>query len=58
MKDLSAGLDWAYFGGAGLSGELPGPWSTMVRLDLGVPVAGRARGQTGGVVSLTFLKIF
>ena len=58
VKDLSAGLDWAYFGGAGLSGELPGPWSTMMRLDLGMPVAGRARGQTGGVVSLTFLKIF
>jgi hypothetical protein len=58
VKDHSAGLDWAYFGGAGLSGELPGPWSTLVRLDFGVPVAGRARGQTGGVVSLTFLKIF
>lgn len=58
VKDRSAGLDWAYFGGAGLSGEVPGPWSTLVRLDLGVPVAGRARGQTGGVVSLTFLKFF
>jgi len=58
VKDHSAGLNWAYFSGAGLSGELPGPWSTLVRLDFGVPVAGRARGQTGGVVSLTFLKIF
>lgn len=58
VKDASAGLDWAYFAGAGISGELPGPWSTLVRFDLGLPVAGRARGQTGGVVSLTFLKIF
>ncbi|HSB64206.1 MAG TPA: hypothetical protein VLJ18_08570 [Thermoanaerobaculia bacterium] len=58
VKDLAAGLDWAYFSGAGLSGEVPGPWSTLVRFDAGTPVAGRNRGQTGFVVSLTFLKIF
>lgn len=58
VKDRSAGLDWAYFSGAGLSGELPGPFTTLVRFDLGAPVAGRARGHTGGVVSITFLKIF
>ena len=58
IKDRAAGLDWAYFSGAGFSGEFAGPWATLVHLDVGVPVAGRARGQTGGVVSLTFLKIF
>jgi hypothetical protein len=58
VKDPAASLDWAYFSGAGLSGELPGPWSTLVRFDAGTPVAGRNRGQTGVVLSLTFLKIF
>jgi len=58
VKDSAAGLDWAYFSGAGLSGEIPGPWSTLVRFDAGTPVAGRNRGQTGIVLNLTFLKIF
>ena len=58
VRDPAAGLDWAYFSGAGLSGEVPGPWSTLVRFDAGTPVAGRNRGQTGVVLSLTFLKIF
>jgi hypothetical protein len=58
VKDNAAGYDWAYFGGAGLGGELPGPWSTLVRFDFGIPVAGRSRGQTGFVLNLTFLKIF
>jgi hypothetical protein len=58
VKDSAAGLDWAYFSGAGLSGEVPGPWSTLVRFDAGTPVAGRNRGQTGVVLNLTFLKIF
>ncbi len=58
VKDSAAGLDWAYFSGAGLSGEVPGPWSTLVRFDADTPVAGRNRGQTGVVLSLTFLKIF
>src|SRR5664280_2722588 len=58
VKDSAAGLDWAYFSGAGLSGEVPGPWSTLVRFDAGTPVAGRNRGQTGIVLNLTFLKIF
>ncbi len=31
VKDPAAGLDWAYFSGAGLSGEFAGPWSTLVR---------------------------
>jgi hypothetical protein len=58
VKDRLAGYDWAYFSGAGISGEIPGPWSTIIRLDAGTPVGGRNRGQKGGVVSLVFLKIF
>jgi len=58
VRDPAASLDWAYFSGAGLSGEVPGPWSTLVRFDAGTPVAGRNRGQTGIVLSLAFLKIF
>ena len=58
VKDRAAGLDWAYFSGAGLSGEMAGPWSTLVRFDLGTPVSGRNRGQKGVVLFLNFLKIF
>ncbi len=58
VKDRSAGLDWAYFSGAGLSGEFAGPWATLVRIDAGTPVSGRNRGMKGFVLSLNFLKIF
>jgi len=58
LKDPAAGLDWANFGGAGLSGQLPGPWTTIMQIDAGLPVVGRARGQKGFVVNLVFLKIF
>ena len=58
VKDATAGLDWAYFSGAGLSGEFAGPWATLVRFDVGTPVAGRNRGFDGVVVSLNVLKIF
>jgi hypothetical protein len=58
VKDADAGLRWAYFSGAGISGEFAGPWATLVRLDVGTPVSGRNRGQNGVVLSLTVLKIF
>jgi hypothetical protein len=58
VKDRSAGLDWAYFSGAGLSGEFAGPWATLVRVDAGTPVSGRNRGMKGFVLNLNFLKIF
>ncbi|MDL2716918.1 MAG: hypothetical protein PT977_04115 [Acidobacteriota bacterium] len=58
VKDAAAGLDWAYFSGAGLSGEFVGPWATLVKIDAGTPVAGRNRGMTGFVMSLNILKIF
>jgi hypothetical protein len=58
VKDTLLGYDWASFGGAGVSGEFPGPWSTLVRLDAGAPVVGRNRGQRGFSLNLVFLKIF
>ena len=58
VRDEAAGLDWVNFGGAGLSGQFPGPWSTLVQLEAGLPVVGRSRGQTGFVVYLAFLKSF
>ncbi|HEV8268816.1 MAG TPA: hypothetical protein VGR00_11295, partial [Thermoanaerobaculia bacterium] len=58
VKDPVSGLDWASFGGVGLSGQLPGPWSTIVQIDGGVPVVGRNRGQTGFSINLVLLKIF
>jgi hypothetical protein len=58
VKDRAAGLDWAYFSGAGLSGEMTGPWATLIRFDFGTPVSGRNRGYNGVVLSLTVLKIF
>ena len=58
VKDTETELDWANFGGAGVSGQFNGPWSTLVRLDAGVPVVGRNRGQTGGAINLVFLKFF
>ncbi len=58
VKDRAAGLDWAYFSGAGVSGEFAGPWATLVRLDAGTPVSGRNRGMKGFVLNLNVLKIF
>jgi hypothetical protein len=58
VKDDASGLDWANFGGAGISGQFPGPWSTLVQLEAGLPVVGRNRGQTGFVLYLVFLKAF
>lgn len=58
VTDRKSGLDWTSFGGVGVNGEFPGFWSTMVRLNAGVPVVGRDKGQTGFVLSLQILKIF
>jgi hypothetical protein len=58
VYDPESGLDWANFGGAGITGQFNGPWSTLVRLDSGVVVVGRSRGQTGAAINLTFLKFF
>jgi hypothetical protein len=58
VKDPYAGYDEVPFAGAGISAELPGPWTTIIRFDAGLPVVGRSHGQKGGVISLTFLKLF
>ena len=58
VKDVASGFDWVAFGGAGVSGQFSGPWSTLVQLDAGLPVVGRSRGQTGFVLSLNVIKIF
>jgi hypothetical protein len=58
VKDPATGLDWANFGGAGVSGQFSGPWSTLVQLEAGLPVVGRSRGQTGFVLYLVFLRSF
>jgi len=58
VKDPAAGLDWAYFSGAGITGEFAGPFATLIRLDTGTPVSGRNRGMKGVVLNLSVLKIF
>lgn len=58
VTDEYAGYNRVPFAGAGITAEAPGPWTTIIRLDGGIPVVGRGRGATGGVVNLTFLKLF
>ncbi len=58
VTDNYVGYNRVPFAGAGITAELPGPWSTIIRLDGGIPVVGRHHGTKGGVVNLTFLKIF
>jgi len=58
VSDEYAGYNRVPFAGAGITAEMPGPWTTIVRLDAGLPVVGRNHGATGGVVYLTFLKLF
>ncbi|MBK6407809.1 MAG: hypothetical protein IPF66_24010 [Holophagales bacterium] len=58
VNDPAAGYDWVNFGGAGVSGQFSGPWSTLVQLEAGLPVVGRNRGQTGFVLYLVFLRSF
>ena len=58
VSDPAAGYDWVNFGGAGVSGQFSGPWSTLVQLEAGLPVVGRNRGQTGFVLYLVFLRSF
>jgi len=56
--DAASGFGGASFGGAGIKGLIPGPWSTLIQLTAGTPVVGRDRGQTGFLVNLAILKIF
>src|SRR5262249_51376936 len=58
VSDAAADLHGASFGGAGISGQLPGPFSTFVRLDLGTPIVGRGRGPRGVVLGLGIQRLF
>ena len=58
VNDPANGLDWVNFGGAGVSGQFSGPWSTLVQLEAGLPVVGREHGQKGFVLYLVFLRSF
>jgi hypothetical protein len=53
--DETAGFDREFLGGVGVAGNLVGPWRTLVRLDLGVALAGPDDGFTA---FLAFLKLF
>lgn len=56
--DAAEGYEGTTFGGAGINGQLPGPWATLLQLTAGLPVVGRDRGQTGVFVNFGILKIF
>jgi hypothetical protein len=56
--DSPSGYRGESFGGAGINGQLPGPWSTLVQLTTGLPVVGRDKGQRGFFLSLGILKFF
>lgn len=58
VNDPVNGLDWTNFGGAGVSGQFSGPWSTLVQMEAGLPVVGRSHGQKGFVLYLVFLRSF
>lgn len=58
VNDPVSGLEWTNFGGAGVSGQFSGPWSTLVQVEAGLPVVGRSHGQTGFVLYLVFLRSF
>jgi hypothetical protein len=53
--DREDGLRNELLGGVGIAGTFIGPWSTVVNLDVGTPVAGPDSGFT---LYLVFLKLF
>ena len=53
--DETAGFDQELLAGVGVAGNFVGPWSTLVRLDVGAAVAGPDEGFT---LFLAFLKLF
>lgn len=56
LSDAVAGWDREPLQGVGLSGQILGPWGTLVRLDLGKSIGQNA--QDGFVADILFLKIF
>jgi hypothetical protein len=59
VQDRVTNSNWVDFTGAGISGNTPGPWRTLIGFDIGVAVqsdyAG-LKGDTEGAVY--FLKLF
>ena len=53
--DQATGLSDELLAGVGVAGSFLGPWQTLVRLDVGVPVAGP---DDGFVAYVVFLKLF
>jgi hypothetical protein len=53
--DPTAGFDQELLGGVGVSGTFIGPWSTVVNIDIGTPVAGPDDGWSAFIA---FLKLF
>ncbi len=53
--DEASGLDNELLSGVGVAGSFVGPWRSIVRLDVGVPVVGP---ETGFTAFVTFLKLF
>jgi hypothetical protein len=57
VNDRVSGFDHQYFSGAGISGQLNGPWTnSLIRFDVGVPVV--SHGVHGIQLSALLLKLF
>ncbi|HET9793731.1 MAG TPA: hypothetical protein VFS34_04655 [Thermoanaerobaculia bacterium] len=57
LNDAYSGFHHAYYSGAGISGQLNGPWNnSLIRFDVGVPVV--SHGIHGVSASALILKLF
>jgi hypothetical protein len=57
LSDAYSGFHHAYYSGAGISGQLNGPWNnSLIRFDVGVPVV--SHGIHGVTASALILKLF
>ncbi len=57
LNDAYSGFHHAYYSGAGISGQLNGPWNnSLIRFDVGVPVV--SHGIHGVTASALILKLF
>jgi len=57
LNDRVSGFHHAYFSGAGISGQLNGPWNnSLIRFDVGTPVV--SHGIRGVSASALILKLF
>jgi len=57
LNDRVSGFNHAYYSGAGVSGQLNGPWNnSLIRFDVGVPVV--SHGIHGVTATALILKMF